>query len=53
MPSPSPFFSHSFMTTVFDADSAVMEDLVLERVCLLLEKRCSTEMLTPGMARMS
>jgi hypothetical protein len=36
---------------VFNADSAVMDNLVSERVCLLLKKRCSTKMLTLGIAR--
>jgi hypothetical protein len=38
---------------VMEADFAVMDDLVSERVCLLLEKSRSTETLTAGMARIS
>ena len=39
--------------TVFEADIAVNDEWVSERVCLLLEKSRSTDILTPGMARMS
>jgi hypothetical protein len=53
MPSPKPRFSHSLATTVFDADAAVIEDRESDKVCLLLENSRSTEILTPGMARMS
>ena len=44
---------HPFAETVFDADSADNEDHASESVCLLLEKRCLTDMLTPGMVRIS
>src|SRR5882762_11266498 len=47
------FFNHSFTTTVFDADSAVVDDHKSERVCLLLENNCSTDILTPGIDRTS
>ena len=50
---PKPFFNHSFITTVFEADIAVNDERVSERVCLLLEKSRSTDILMPGMARMS
>jgi len=53
MPSLKPFFSHSLTMTVFNVDSAVIEDGESERVCLLLKNNCSTDMLTPGMARIS
>ena len=36
-----------------DAVSAVMDDRASDRVCFKLEKRRSTEMLTPGIARIS
>ena len=39
--------------TVFEADIAVDDDQVSKRVCLLLEKSHSTDILTPGMSRMS
>ena len=47
------FFSHSFAITVFDTDSAVIAEHKSNNMCLLLEKSCSTEMLTPGMAKTS
>ena len=50
---PKPFFNHSFITTVFEAVIAVNDEWVSERVCLLLEKSHLTDILTPGMARMS
>jgi hypothetical protein len=53
IPTPKPFFSHSFTTTVFDADLAVKEEQESESVCLLLKNSYSTEMLTPRMARTS
>lgn len=53
MPLLRPCFSHSLATTVFDAEAAVIEDRESDNVCLLLENSHSTDILTPGMARMS
>jgi hypothetical protein len=47
---PKPFFSHSFTIAVFNADSAVITEHKSDKVCLLLEKSNSTEILTHGIA---
>ena len=52
-PSASPDFNHSFVMMSTDAVSAVIDDRASDRVCFKLEKSRSTEMLTPGMARLS
>jgi len=38
---------------VFEVDSTIMEEHTSDRVCLLFEKRHSTEILTLGIVRMS
>jgi len=48
IPTASPDFNHFFVPM-----SAVMDDRASDKVCFKLEKRRSTEMLTPGMARIS
>jgi hypothetical protein len=50
---PKPFFNHSYVTTVFRVDIAVKEEQVFKRVYLLLEESRSTDILTPGMAKIS
>jgi hypothetical protein len=52
-PSPSPAFNHSLVMMSTDAVSAVIHDRASDRVCFKPEKSRSTEMLTPGMARIS
>ena len=56
-PLPKLFSNHSLATTVFHGDLADSNghesESVSHCVCLLLERSCLTEMLTPKMARMS
>jgi hypothetical protein len=51
--SASPDFNHSFVTISMHAVSAVMDERASVKECFTLEKRRSTETLTPGMARIS
>jgi hypothetical protein len=53
IPSPRPDFILSFDRTVTRRDSAVIEDRSAGMVWVIEEKRRSTEMLTPGIARIS
>jgi hypothetical protein len=45
---PKTFFNHSFTTTVFEADTAVKEEWVSKRVCLLLE---NSSLLLQGLSK--